>query len=210
MMELRERVLQHRNSGRVYARRAFEYENINFGERSSNCLWRVCSIVCRTSADIQAFDLFIALRLDFAGLRGDASRYDVKQVCDCGCTEVEDSEHLLLRCRAFHEERMVMFRKVTKLCRAFRVHKWFAVIVERRHPCILADFLLGRNFTMPWMWNKRLTSFRGSLTSIVLDFLKTVCLCHGPLRRGVCASMNRLGPDAEDRAWDYPAIGPRK
>jgi hypothetical protein len=74
----------------------------------------------------------------------------------------------------------------------------------------LADFLLGRNFTMPWMWNKRLTSFRGSLTSIVLDFLKTVCLCHGPLRRGVCASMNRLGPDAEDRAWDYPAIGPRK
>jgi hypothetical protein len=90
------------------------------------------------------------------------------------------------------------------------LYKWFAVIVERRHPCILADFLLGRNFTMPWMWNKRLTSFRGSLTSIVLDFLKTVCLCHGPLRRGVCASMNRLGPDAEDRAWDYPAIGPRK
>jgi hypothetical protein len=37
------------------------------------------------------------LRLDFAGLRGDASRYDVKQVCDCGC-------------------RLLMFRHVTKLC----------------------------------------------------------------------------------------------
>jgi hypothetical protein len=44
-----------------------------------------------------AFDIFIALRLDFAWLRGDTSRYDVKQVCDCGCTETEHSEHLLLR-----------------------------------------------------------------------------------------------------------------
>jgi hypothetical protein len=98
------------------------------GERSSNCLWRVCSIVCRKSVDILAFYLFIALRLDFAGLRGHASRYAVRQACDCGCTEVEDSEHLLLRCPAFHEERVLICRKVTNLCRAFRVHKWFAFL----------------------------------------------------------------------------------
>jgi hypothetical protein len=99
----------------------------DFGE-----LW---SIVCRTCADILAFDHLVALRLDFPGLRENASRYDAKQVCDCDCTEIEDSEHLLLRCRAVHEERVVMFLKVSKLCRAFR----------RRHASILEDFLLGPN-----------------------------------------------------------------
>jgi hypothetical protein len=45
------------------------YENLIVGERSSNCVWSVCSTVCRTSVGVLAFDLFIALRLDFAGLR---------------------------------------------------------------------------------------------------------------------------------------------
>jgi hypothetical protein len=46
-------------------------------------------VMCRR--DTQAFELFIALSLDFALLRGDASPYDAKQV------RGEASEHLLLR-----------------------------------------------------------------------------------------------------------------
>jgi hypothetical protein len=39
----------------------------------------------------------------------------------------------VLRCRAFHEERIVMFCRGTKLRRAFRVLKWFALINVERH-----------------------------------------------------------------------------
>jgi hypothetical protein len=50
---------------------------------------------------------------------------------NCRCTEVEDSEHLLLlRSRAVHAD-VVVFGKTAKLCRSFRVRNWFALIVEQ-------------------------------------------------------------------------------
>jgi hypothetical protein len=55
--------------------------SLRFAALSDLIVFAVCSIVCRTSADIRAFDLLIALRLDFAGLRVDARHFDVKPVC---------------------------------------------------------------------------------------------------------------------------------
>jgi hypothetical protein len=46
---------------------------------------------------------------------------------------------------------------VIKLCRAFGVHKWFALVVERRHSCVEAGLSLGQIFTMQLMWNSRST-----------------------------------------------------